>query len=105
MHAKVVERFADRPFVKVIKGSVPESFTGGFPDRIAFAHIDMNHPAPEAGALSAVLPRLSKGGIVVFDDYGWWGYGDQKIALDPIAAAHGLKILELPTGQAILIKP
>lgn len=105
MHANVVKRFADRPFVKVIKGSVPESFTQGFPDCIAFAHIDMNHPAPEAGALSAVLPRLSKGGIVVFDDYGWWGYGDQKIVLDPIAAAHGLKILELPTGQAVLIKP
>lgn len=105
MHKKVVARFSDRPFVHVIKGRVPDSLAEGFPEKIAFAHIDMNHPTPEAGALEAVLPRLSKGGAVVFDDYGWWHYSSQKIALDPIAAAHGLKILELPTGQGLLLSP
>ena len=43
---------------------MPESFGDGFPEKIAFAHLDMNHPAP-MGALKAVLPRLSKGGVVV----------------------------------------
>ena len=104
MHQDVVNRFAEYPFIKVIKGSVPDSFSQGFPEKIAFAHIDMNHPTPEAGALERVLPRLSQGGIIIFDDYGWWGYSGQKIALDPIAKKHGLSILELPTGQALLIK-
>jgi hypothetical protein len=105
MYDDVRARFAPYPFVKLIKGSVPESFAQGFPEKIAFAHIDMNHPAPESGALARVLPRLVPGGAIVFDDYGWWGYSAQKAALDPVAAEHGLKILELPTGQGLLIKP
>ncbi|WP_292935054.1 tetratricopeptide repeat protein [Noviherbaspirillum sp.] len=105
MYEDVVKRFSEYEFVRVIKGSVPQSFTEGFPDKIAFAHIDMNHPVPEAGALERVLPRLSRGGVVVLDDYGWWGYCRQKLALDPIIAEHELSVLELPTGQGIVLKP
>ena len=104
MYEEVKARFSAFDFVKVIRGSVPESFGDGFPEKIAFAHLDMNHPAPESGALKAVLPRLSKGGVVVLDDYGWWGYSAQKIALDPIIKEHGLTVLELPTGQALILK-
>lgn len=105
MYNNVLERFLAYPFVRVVKGSVPESFSEAFPEEISFCHIDMNHPAPEMGGLREVLPRLQKGGVVVFDDYGWWGYSAQKIGLDPIAASHGLQILELPTGQGVLLKP
>jgi hypothetical protein len=51
-----------------------------------------------------VLPRLQKGDVITFDDYGWWNYSAQKIALDPIAREFGQQILELPTGQGVLIK-
>ena len=104
MHEDVVARFSEYKNVQIIKGSVPESFSEGFPESIAFCHIDMNHPVPESGALKAVMPKLVKGGIVIFDDYGWWQYSKQKIALDKIALSFGQKILELPTGQALLIK-
>lgn len=104
MYENVAAKFADYPFVKIVKGSVPDSFSQGLPDEICFAHIDMNHPDPEAGALEVILPRLQKGGVVVFDDYGWWGYSAQKMALDPIVHSSGLEILELPTGQGLLIK-
>ena len=104
MYEDVLDRFADQPWVSVIKGSVPESFHQGFPERIAFAHIDMNHPAPEATSFKKILPCLSPGGCIVFDDYGWWGYSKQKQVLDPIAEQHNLSILELPTGQGLLLK-
>jgi len=104
MYLDVKARFSDLPFVRIIKGPVPQSLSEGFPDKIAFAHIDMNHPIPEAGALERVLPRLSRGGVVIFDDYGWFGYQAQKLALDPIIKSHGLNVLELPTGQALLMK-
>ena len=103
MYEDVKKKFRGMPYVSIIKGSVPDSLKQGFPDKIAFAHIDMNHPMAEAGALERVLPVLTKGGIVVFDDYGWWGYSAQKMALDPIIKKHGRNVLELPTGQAILI--
>lgn len=105
MFQKVKARFAEKPYVTVIQGFVPESFSQGFPEKIAFAHIDMNHDVPEAGALKRILPILTPGGAIIFDDYGWHGYSAQKIALDPIVAEYGLKILELPTGQGLLIKP
>jgi hypothetical protein len=104
MYEDVVKRFSSQQYVSVIKGSVPESFEQGFPAKIAFAHIDMNHPVPEEAALKKVLPNLSNGGCIVFDDYGWWGYSAQKRALDPIAEAHDCRILELPTGQGLLLK-
>ena len=104
MYEDVVERFADQPWVTIIPGPVPDSLLQGFPETIAFAHIDMNHPDPEEAALKKVLPNLSPGGCIIFDDYGWWGYSAQKRVLDPIAADMNLKILELPTGQGLLIK-
>jgi O-methyltransferase len=103
MYEDVKAKFRNHPYVKIIKGSVPESFAHGFPKKIAFAHIDMNHPVAEEGALKHVLPVLSKGGIVIFDDYGWWGYSAQKIALDPVIHSYSLQVLELPTGQALLM--
>ena len=104
MYENVVERFKHKSWVSVIRGSVPDSFSKGFPDQIAFAHIDMNSPEPESAALIKVLPRLSAGGVIVLDDYGWWGYSAQKKVLDPIAAEYGLSILELPTGQGLILK-
>ena len=104
MYEDVVKRFSSQQYVSVIKGSVPESFEQGFPSKIAFAHIDMNHPTPEEAALKKVLPNLSDGGCIIFDDYGWWGYSAQKRALDPIVQSNGYKILELPTGQGLLLK-
>lgn len=104
LYENTLSRFSEYANVHIIKGSVPESFSGGFPDSVAFCHIDMNHATPEAGALTEVLPKLVKGGFVILDDYGWWGYSAQKIALDKIAKSFGQEILELPTGQALLIK-
>lgn len=102
---KVQKRFECYPFVKVIKGYVPQSFDKGFPEAIAFAHIDLNQAPAELAALNAVLPKLVPGGAIVLDDYGWWYYREQKNTQDPVLAAHGLSALELPTGQGIVIKP
>ena len=72
LYEKVSEKFSIFPFVRVIRGSVPDSFNEGVPDKIAFAHIDMNHPVAESKALEIILPKLSKGGVIIFDDYGWF---------------------------------
>ena len=104
LYDEVKKKFCSFDFVTVIKGSVPQSFNDGFPDKIAFAHIDMNHPDPEVGALKAVLPRLVSGGVVILDDYGWWWYSAQKVALDPIIKEYGLNVLELPTGQGLILR-
>jgi len=103
LYEKVCDRFTNSSFIQIIKGSIPQSFNEVFPKKICFAHIDMNQAEPEGSALERILPKLSKNGIIIFDDYGWWSYSEQKQHLDSIVKRFNLKILELPTGQGLLI--
>ena len=41
----------------------------------------------------------------MFDDYGWLSYQAQQHAEDAFMAERGHRILELPTGQGLVIKP
>jgi O-methyltransferase len=104
LYPYVCKRFVEKPYVKVIKGVVPDVVLEISPDRIAFMHIDMNSAAPEMGALELLFERVSPGGIVIFDDYGWFLHKKQKDAEDRFMAERGQEILELPTGQGLLIK-
>ncbi len=102
---KVLKRFEKYPFVKVIQGYVPHSFKEAFPEKIAFAHIDLNQAQAELLALKAVLPKLLPGGVIILDDYGWHAYHEQKDAEDPVLKEWHLSALELPTGQGLVLKP
>ena len=42
--------------------------------------------------------------MIVFDDYGWTGYRAQKVAADAFMQERGLAVLELPTGQGLVVK-
>ena len=104
LYESVVQRFARFPNAKVIRGVVPESFSQALPDQVAFLHLDMNSSKSEIAALEVLFDRISPGGVVVFDDYGWIGYRAQQKAEDNFVQARGHRILELPTGQGLLVK-
>ena len=99
----VQRRFAQQPFVRLIKGAVPDSFAQGVPERVAFLHLDMNSAPAERAALEMLLPRMAKGAMVVLDDYGWRHYRAQKLVADELFGAIGVPIVELPTGQGLAI--
>lgn len=104
LHDKVKQRFADLNNFHCIKGRVPEILLERSPEKIAFLHIDMNFAAAEVGALEMLFDRVSPGAVIVFDDYGWLGSRPQKLAEDNWLAARGYRVLELPTGQGMVIK-
>lgn len=101
---EVKARFEDTPNVRVLKGKIPEVLSEAAPERISFLHIDMNNVAAEIGALDALYDRVAPGAVIVFDDYGWQDYSDQKAALDAWFRARGKMVVELPTGQGLVIK-
>jgi O-methyltransferase len=101
---QVRARFRAWPNVLVTRGKVPEVLAEGAPPTIAFLHVDMNNAQAERGALEVLFERISPGGIVVFDDYGWAGYRDQKLAVDEFLLDRGHAVLELPTGQGLVVK-
>jgi len=102
--AEVTARFARYPNVRIIEGVVPDSLVGTAPDRIAYLHVDLNSPKAERAALDALYDRVVPGGYIVFDDYGWEQYGPQMEAADGFATSRGAAVLELPTGQGLLIR-
>ncbi|MGZ6040086.1 MAG: class I SAM-dependent methyltransferase [Phenylobacterium sp.] len=103
LFGQVTRRFEAFPNVRVIQGAVPESFSQGLPDRIAFAHIDMNNAPAEIGALDAIESRLVPGAMIVLDDFGALPYRAQHIAETKWFGDRGIPVLELPTSQGLAI--
>jgi len=101
---QVRRRFRNMDHVVITKGVVPDVLHQIAPERIAFMHIDMNSPKAEAGALEILFDRVAAGGMIVFDDYGWVQFRQQKESADKFMAARGQLIVELPTGQGLMVK-
>lgn len=104
LYESVVEKFKPFKNIKVIKGKVPDIFERVCPEKIAFLHIDMNSAKAEVGALERLFDRVSPGGIIIFDDYGWIFYGENKVAEDKFMEERGYSIMEMPTGQGFVLK-
>lgn len=100
----VRRNFAEWPRARIVVGAVPGTLAQVTAERIAFLHLDMNCVEPEVAALDQLWPRLSPGAFALLDDYAYWGYQPQKDGLDAWAAAHGVPIAGLPTGQGLIVK-
>ncbi len=94
--------FAVWPGVQLVVGRIPETLqeTG----RVAFLHIDLNHPAAEEAVVRHFWPRLAPGASMVFDDYGFEGYEAQRESADSLGLELGFRVLSLPTGQGLVIR-
>lgn len=101
----VVDSFKEYPNVVIIKGPVPETLSRVDIKKVAYLSIDMNCVLPEVEALKFFWPKLEAGGIVILDDYAQPGHENQKKAMDNFALSVGVKVLPLPTGQGMIIKP
>lgn len=104
LEAEVRARFAGLDNVVITRGRVPESLEAAAPEKIAFMHIDMNNMDAEIGALEALFDRVTPGGVVVLDDFGWIAYYDQMLAERQWFEKRGYPVLELPTGQGMVVK-
>jgi len=100
----VKSRFIHDSHVVVTKGFLPESVGEISPEKVCFLHMDLNSPEAELATLEYFWPRIAPGGIIVFDDYGWKAFHKQKECEDRFAKENGQSILELPTGQGLLLK-
>jgi hypothetical protein len=104
LYATVKEKFSLFSNVTVTQGKVPEVLAEVAPEKIAFMNIDMNNADAEIGALEVLFDRMVPGAVLILDDYGWLYYKNQKMAEDPWLEKRGYRVLELPTGQGLVIK-
>lgn len=85
-------------------GYIPETLDDTAPDAIHWLHIDLNSAMPTLHALEFFWPRLARGGVALFDDYGWLGWGDTRRTIDAFLADKPGTLLPLPTGQALYFR-
>ena len=102
--ARVRQSFADFANIIIVQGRVPGSFAQAMPDRIAYFHLDLNDDAAERAALAELFPRMVPGALLVLDDYGWASYRAQQESADAFLAQWNYRVLELPTGQGLVVK-
>lgn len=96
-----------RDYLDVVEfhvGMVPDTLAEVTPAPVAFIHMDINAAKPTRAALEQFYPLLQPGGVIVFDDYGWRGYEDQRYEIDDFFSNKEERILALPTGQGIIVK-
>ena len=58
--------------VKFIKGDVVETLKTTVPDRIAVLRLDTDWYESTKAEMDVLFPRLTKGGVILIDDYGAW---------------------------------
>ena len=104
LYKQVCDRFAVYGNVQVVKGIVPNSFAQAAPEKIAFMHLDMNSEQAEILALEHLFDKIVPGGIIVLDDFGWNSAINQCKAELAFMRNRGHAILELPTGQGLILK-
>lgn len=88
----------------VRKGLIPATFTGLESAQIAFAHIDVDIYKSIIDCLQFIWPRLTFGGFIVFDDYGFPTCPGARSAVDEFFLQEACIPLCLPTGQALVFK-
>jgi O-methyltransferase len=85
-------------------GFIPETFSGLEVASVAFAHIDLDLHDAILESCRYLYPRLAKGGVMVFDDYGFPSCPGAKIAVDAFFSDKPEFPLVLPTAQAVVYK-
>lgn len=93
-------------FVVYHQGYIPDIFKElpKSPSSIVYLAIDLNAVKPTIATLEKFFPILTKGGVIIFDDYGVKEYHDTKKSIDKFFQDKQGSFLKLPTGQAIFFK-
>jgi O-methyltransferase len=90
--------------IVLVPGDVNATLREADGGKLAFVHMDLNAAEPTRVALEYAYPRLSRGAMLLFDDYGWTGLEAQRDVIDGFFRGKREQPIALPTGQALLVK-
>jgi O-methyltransferase len=92
--------------VHFVKGRVEDTIPAHAPHLISVLRLDTDWYESTRHELAHLFPRLSPGGVLIIDDYGWWKGARQ--ATDEYLEQHRLRLLLHridSTGGRIAVKP
>lgn len=87
-----------------LKGHAPEIFTNSLevPELIDLAFFDATKQEHES-YFDAIYPRMRSGGMIVVDNVLSHRFGKMKSFIEKTHAHSGLKVVEIPVGDGLLI--
>jgi len=101
-------RLKDFSFVEFHPGMMPQTFDEVVAvPAFSFVHVDVDIYPAVLECCNWFWPRLCPGGVIVFDDYGFYPYRyAARAAVDDFFSdLEEDPLIVLPTGQAVAIKP
>jgi len=90
--------------VRFVKGIIPQTLSIALPEKICFAHIDLDLYVSIIETLHRIYNRIVMGGILLIDDYGEPTCYGARLAVDEFFNDKPEFPVILPTGQALIIR-
>ena len=90
--------------IELHKGWIPDRFKDVKNRKFAFVHVDVDLYEPTRDSFAFFYPRMSRGGIMICDDYGSAYCPGAKKAVDEFFATKPERVISLPTGQSLVVK-
>jgi O-methyltransferase len=90
--------------VKIVPGVFPEESEGIDAQTFRLAHIDVDVYRSARDCLCHLWPRMSIGGVVVFDDYGFDGLRGVRECVDELRGGAGCLFVYNLNGHGLLVK-
>lgn len=78
--------------LRIVPGFFESTLNDNLPDEIAFLHVDCDLYDSTRQVLESALPRISPGGVVIFDEYKDERWPGATRAVDELCSRHGLSI-------------
>ena len=88
----------------IYKGWIPQRFSEIEGRKFRLVHIDVDLYEPTRNSLEFFYPRMSAGGVLVFDDYGVTSCPGAYRAVTDFMRDKKEHVLNLPTSQGVIIK-
>jgi O-methyltransferase len=93
------------PNFRLLSGIFPDETAHLVPvETISFCHIDVDVYESAKGVFDWVLPRVPPGGIIVFDDYGFFGCEGVTSLVHELRGLHGITVVANLNGHAVVVK-
>jgi hypothetical protein len=86
----LIDALLDAP-AELVPGYFAETLQGGLPLEISLLHVDCDLYEPTHLVLQLGLPRLSTGGMVIFDEYDQTRWPGSTTATDEVLANYGME--------------
>lgn len=102
---EMVQNFlSEFEFIEYVDGLIPDTLKVLDNNSLAFCHIHLNLYTSTKSALEYIYNRVSKGGVILIEDYGLYACAGSKKACDEFVDALNISIIWMPTGQGVVIK-